>query len=164
MLVHFQKALADLTASPALCREVRQKPETLRELYDLSEKEWRRLVAITASKGMEANCMLYRANRLAPVALNLPETCDAIRDDLNRLISAYWESEPITDVHFLVEADRFCCFLERQTDLSPQAREALVREHAVVAAKLIATRQNAQESVPTEDLRSEFDASLLLQN
>ena len=148
MLVHFQKALADLTASPALCREARKDPAILRERYELSEKEWRRLVAITASKGMEANCMLYRANRLAPVALNMPETCDAIRDDLNRLISAYWDSEPITDVHFLVEADRFCCFLERQEDLSPQAREALAREHAVVAAKLAATRQNATVEPP----------------
>jgi hypothetical protein len=145
MLVHFQKALADLTASPALCREVRENPDVLRELYQLSEKEWRRLVSITASKGMEANCMLYRANRLAPVALNLPETCEAIRDDLNRLISAYWDSEPITDVHFLVEADRFCCFLEHQEELSPQAREALAREHAVVSAKLAATRQNATQ-------------------
>ena len=27
MLVDFQKALADLTASPALCREVRRAPE-----------------------------------------------------------------------------------------------------------------------------------------
>lgn len=150
MLVQFQKALADLTASPELCRQVRKNPTVLRELYALSEKEWRRLVAITASKGMEANCMLYRANRLAPVALNLPDTCDAIRDDLNRLISAYWESEPITDVHFLVEADRFCCFLEQQRDLPLPARAALARERAVVAEKLAATRQNAKASGPSD--------------
>ena len=143
MLVDFQRALADLTASPALCREVRRAPQTLRERYDLTDKEWRRLTGIVASKGMEANCMLYRANRLAPVALNLPETCEAIRDDLNRLISAYWESEPTTDVHFLVEADRFCRFLESQADLSPEAKETLAREHAVVAAKLAASRNMA---------------------
>jgi hypothetical protein len=93
---------------------------------------------------MEANCMLYRANRLAPVALNLPETCDAIRDDLNRLISAYWESEPTTDVHFLIEADRFCRFLHSQPRLSRKARTALAREHAVVAAKLLASRSMAR--------------------
>jgi hypothetical protein len=144
MLVDFQKALADLTASPALCREVRLVPEVLRERYDLTDKEWRRLAGITASKGMEANCMLYRANRLAPVALNLPETCEAIRDDLDRLISAYWESEPTTDVHFLVEADRFCRFLQTQFGLSPEARATLAREHAVVAAKLAASRNMAR--------------------
>lgn len=140
MLADFQRALADLTASPALCREVRRDPAVLRARYALTDKEWRRLAGIAASRGMEANCMLYRANRLAPVALNLPETCEAIRDDLNRLISAYWESEPTTDVHFLIEAERFCRFLEARAELSPTAREALAREHAVVAAKLAASR------------------------
>ena len=144
MLVDFQRALADLTASPALCSAVRAEPETLRERYELTDKEWRRLVGIAASKGMEANCMLYRANRLAPVALNIPETCELIRDELNRLISAYWESEPTTDVHFLVEADRFCRFLESQPGLSGEARAALRREHAVVAAKLAASRSMAR--------------------
>jgi len=144
VLVNFQKALADLTASPALCREVRRTPETLRDRYDLTDKEWRRLAGIAASKGMEANCMLYRANRLAPVALNLPETCEAIRDDLNRLISAYWESEPTTDVHFLIEADRFCRFLKGQPELPHKARSVLAREHAVVSAKLAASRNMAR--------------------
>ena len=144
MLVDFQRALADLTASPALIRHVRRDPETLRERYDLTDKEWRRLIGIAGSKGMEANCMLYRANRLAPVALNLPETCDVIRDDLNELISAYWESEPTTDVHFLVEAERFCRFLQSQSKLSRKARAVLKREHSIVAAKLAASRNMAR--------------------
>lgn len=144
MLVEFQRALADLTASPALCRTVRRAPETLRDNYDLTDKEWRRLTGIAGSKGMEANCMLYRANRLAPVALNLPNTCEAIRDDLNRLISTYWESEPTTDVNFLVEADRFCCFLKSHAELSLSTLAVLNVEHAVVAAKLSASRNNAR--------------------
>ena len=146
MLVDFQIALADLTASPTLCRKVRNAPEVLREKYDLTEKEWRRLVGIVASNGMEANCILYRANRLAPVALNLPETCTALGDNLNRLISAYWDSEPTTDVHFLVEADRFCQFLSDHPDVPPTALAELEREHAVVAAKLAASRSMAQAS------------------
>ena len=144
MLVEFQKALAELTASPGLCREMRRAPERLRERYRLTDKEWRQLTGVASSKGMEANCMLYRANRLAPVALNLPETCDAIRDELNDLISAYWESEPTTDVHFLVEAERFCRFLQAQPDLPEAARRLLEREHAVVAAKLAASRSMAR--------------------
>jgi hypothetical protein len=143
MLIDFQIALADLTASPALCRKVREMPETLRERYNLTEKEWRRLVGIAASRGMEANCMLYRANRLAPVALNLPETCTALGEDLNRLISAYWDSEPTTDVHFLVEADRFCRFLRNQPGVMPAALVELEREHRIVATKLAATRSMA---------------------
>ncbi len=41
MLIEFQKALADLTASPALCRAVRQDPASLghgSELYALSSE------------------------------------------------------------------------------------------------------------------------------
>lgn len=143
MLIDFQRALADLTASPALCRDVRRAPEILHARYALTDKEWRRLTGIVASTGMEANCMLYRANRLAPVALNMPDTCEAIRDDLNRLISAFWESEPTTDVHFLVEAHRFGCFLRQQPGLSELAQQALAREHALVTAKLEASRAMA---------------------
>jgi hypothetical protein len=156
MLVDFQLALADLTASPALCREVRRAPAILRERYHLTDKEFRRLAGIVASRGMEANCMLYRANRLAPVALNLPETCEAIRDDLDRLASAYWESEPTTDVHFLIEAERFCQFLRGQGGLSRKARTVLAREHAVVAAKLTASRAMAR-AAPTQPGKSEVD-------
>ena len=142
-LVEFQTALADMTASPALCRQVRRTPGTLRDRYDLTDKEWRQLSAVAASKGMEANCMLYRANRLAPVALNMPETCEAIRDDLDSLISEYWESEPTTDVNFLVEADRFCHFLETRPELSPHAVVELRHEHAILEAKLAASRAAA---------------------
>jgi hypothetical protein len=143
MLVDFQQALADLTASPSFCRQIRELPQTLHNLYDLTDREWRRLVGIVSSNGMEANCVLYRANRLAPVALNLPNTCQALADDLTRLMSEYWESEPITDVHFLVEADRFCRFLRTQPDLPIAVTTELEREHAVVAGKLAASQSRA---------------------
>lgn len=140
MLATFQRALADLTASPELCREVRKDPAILLTRYEVTEKEWRRLSAIAASRGMEANCMLYRANRLAPVALNLPRTCEALRDALNELLSRYWKAEPTTDVHFLVEADRFCRFIRDNVELSEAALSALTEEHGEVAARLEATR------------------------
>jgi hypothetical protein len=91
--------------------------------------------------------MLYRANRLAPVALNLPKTCKALGPDLDRLISSYWDSEPVTDVHFLVEADRFCRFLAAQPDLPSDVASALEREGAVIQAKLLLTRGNAAEAM-----------------
>jgi hypothetical protein len=69
--------------------------------------------------------MLCRANRLGPVALNLPETCEALSDDLTGLISAYREGEPITDVRFLIEADRFYRSLVARADLPGGAREIL---------------------------------------
>jgi hypothetical protein len=143
-LAQFQAALADLTASPDLVRLVRAEPGVLAGRYDLTPRETRRLSGIAASAGMEANCMLYRANRLAPVALNMPETCTALGDDLNPLISAYWAAEPTTDVHFLIEADRFACFLAARLEgLSVEARSALAREHAAVCAKVAASRLRA---------------------
>lgn len=140
MLGAFQSALAELTASPLLCRAVRADPAVLRERYVLSDREWRQLTGIARSRGMEANCMLYRANRLAPVALNLPETCEALGDALTPLISAYWDGEPTTDVHFLIEADRFCRFLHTHPDLPEAARPVLAREHGAIRVKLGASR------------------------
>ena len=144
-LAAFQRALTDFTASPALCSEVMADPALLTERYDLTADEAGRLTAIVASKGMEANCMLYRANRLAPVALNCPELCAALGDDLNRLISAYWDAEPTTNVHFLVETERFCAFLEARDDLSDAARATLSIEHGRVKARLAASAARGGE-------------------
>ena len=139
MLAAFQRALTDLTASPSLCRAARTDPELLATRYALTGREARRLNGIVRSKGMEANCMLYRANRLAPVALNCPGLCKALGDDLTRLISAYWEAEPTTNVHFLAETDRFCRFLAGRDDLPAAAAAILEREHDAVAARLAAS-------------------------
>lgn len=140
-LAAFQTALADLTASPALVSAVRKSPATLAR-YPLTEKEVARLTAIAASAGMHANCVLYRANRLAPLALNLPETCAALGAQLPALTAAYWAAEPRTDVHFLLEADRFARWLDSQ-DIPATARAALATEAALAAGRLAASRAMA---------------------
>lgn len=144
-LAAFQRALTDLTASPAMCRFVRHDPDWLTQAYDLTERERDRLAGIASSPGMEANCILYRANRLAPVALNCPDLCAALGDDLTRLISAYWEAEPTTNVHFLVETERFCAYLEGRADLSPAALTALACEHDKIRHRLAASAARADE-------------------
>jgi hypothetical protein len=148
MLVDYQRALAALVASPGLCRQARCDPQILADRFTLTPREWRRLVGIVCSAGMEANCMLYRANRLAPVALNLPETCSALADDLAPLLSAYWDSEPTTNVHFLVEADRFCQFLRGHGPLSEAVERALQHEHRLLAARLALSRERAELTSP----------------
>ena len=70
MLAEFQQALADLIASPALCIEARRNPDLLRERYQLTELEAKRPQGVVSHPGMQGNCILYRANRLAPLALN----------------------------------------------------------------------------------------------
>ena len=99
MLIEFQQALADLTACPELCVRVRQEPSLLRERYELTDREWHRLVGIVQHPGMACACMVYRANRLAPLALNIPETCRALGKQLRAVVSEYWRlyPEPVPD-------------------------------------------------------------------
>ena len=66
-------------------------------------------------RGMVCNCTLYRANRLAPLALNLHDVCQALGDSLTSLVDEFWELYPETSVNFLVESQRFCEFCRRNT-------------------------------------------------
>lgn len=134
-LVGFQTMLARMTAQPDFAAAVRSDPALLEREQTLLPVERQRLAEIAASRGMEANCMLYRANRLAPLALNCPDTLEQLGDALEGLLSAFWADEPETHVNFLIETDRFCRWLVAQ----PRPPEVLAREHALVAARLAET-------------------------
>ncbi len=140
MLGEFQQALADLTASPTLCIRVRQEPDLLRRSYQLTEREFDRLVGIARHPGMQCACIVYRANRLAPLAMNVPDTCKALGPALREVVEAFWAAHPETNVHFFIETDRFCQFLQAKLAdgwlVAPEVAEALSRESAVVAAAL----------------------------
>jgi hypothetical protein len=140
MLADFQQALADLTASPELCVRARHDPSVLRQNYQLTDRQWRQLAGIVRHPGMECNCIVYRANRLAPLALNIPRTCQALGGDLREIVSEYWMSAPETNVHFYVETDRFCRFLKAKLAegrvFAPAVGPILELESALVAAAL----------------------------
>ena len=151
MLVEFQQALADLTALPELCQRVRRDPSILRQRYDLSDLEWRRLVGIVRHPGMACACIVYRANRLAPLAFNVPDTCRALGKDLRDVVSEYWARFPESTIHFFIETDRFCRFLRGKlatgADLRAEVGPVLEREAAAVAAAL---RESQTEAAPWE--------------
>ncbi len=140
MLVDFQQALADLVASPNLCIEVRRNPSVLRERYRLTDREARRLAGVVNHPSMECNCMLYRANRLAPLAMNLPGLVKALGADLRGVLDGFWKRYSNTDVHFYIESYRFCEFIQEELargrlfneDVAP----AMHREMAVLAEQL----------------------------
>lgn len=140
MLVEFQQALADLTASPEFCIEVRRAPEILKSRYELSEREWNRLVGIVRHPGMACVCMLYRANRLAPLATHLPRLCRALGKDLRPIASQYWAAFPETNVHAFIESDRFARYLKAQIadgrTFGPEVAAVLAEEGAFLAAAL----------------------------
>ena len=140
MLADFQQALADLTASPDFCRRVRQDPAILHQTYQLTDREWRRLTAIVNHRGMECACILYRANRLAPLAMNVPLTCRALGSALRDIVSEFWTEYPETNVHFYIETDRFCRFLQAKVAegrrFSPEVIRLLAQESAIITAAL----------------------------
>lgn len=147
MLVAFQQALAELVGSPELVAEFRRRPELLAERYDLTPVEQGRLATMVAHKGMKANMVLYRANRLAPIALNLPGLCEALGQQLRPLLWEYWKANPRSDVHFLVEADRFRSFVVERLDMgeippgvATATAKVLATEGVVLAARLAISR------------------------
>ena len=146
MLVEFQQAFADLVSSPGLCRQVLDDPELLRRRYRLTEREHVQLLGVVRHRGMECSCMLYRANRLAPLALNLPRVCKALAEALPAVLSDYWDAYPQTNVHFIVETNRFCEFLQqemRNGRAVPAAVEAaLAEEMPTLSMRLSASYTN----------------------
>jgi len=140
MLIDFQQALADLTASPELCNAVRSDPSVLQQHYQLTEREFNRIVAMVRHSGMVCACIVYRANRLAPLAMNIPRTCRALGSELGAIVSEYWSKYPEGNIHFYIETDRFCHFLESKlesgTRFSYEVASALAEESAIVASAL----------------------------
>ena len=136
----FQEALADLVSSSVLCTEARRDPAVLRGRYQLTNRESRRLEQIVNHPGMACNCMLYRANRLAPLALNLPNLVKALGPDLRDMLDAFWTEYSNTDVHFYVESYRFCEFIEQQIargrTFAAEVAPPLEREMAILADRL----------------------------
>ncbi len=143
MLVEFQQALADLVAAPEFCRQIRASPSQLRQRYDLSPREYERLVAMVNQRGMALNCMLYRANRLAPLALNLPRFCRAMGARLGPLLSEYSILHPNTNVHFYLECERFGQFIldkiSEGYDLEPGVKAIFDEEFLKIKVGLVAT-------------------------
>jgi hypothetical protein len=140
MLAEFQQALADLTASPDLCIEARRNPDLLRERYKITDREARRLQGVVNHPAMECNCMLYRANRLAPLALNLPNLVKALGTDLRGVLDDFWKRYPNTDVHFYIESYRFCEFvgeeISRGRDLPAAVVPSLHSDMKILAERL----------------------------
>ena len=134
MREQFQKAFSDMTASADLVKRVRKDARILRESYDLTDLEWRRLSAIANQPGMECNCILYKSNRLGPIAINLPDLCEELHDDLRALLTEYWAENTQLNTNFWVESYTFCEFVRRKVEsglISKTVLPTLDREQAI---------------------------------
>lgn len=123
-LAAYQNALADLVASPAAVRAVRDGDTGLLDGYDLTPRERARLVAVAAHPGMATNCMLYRAHRTVPLARLLPRTVGALGERMRATVDAFWAATPDTMIQFEEEARAFAAFVaRREPDVAATAAE-----------------------------------------
>jgi hypothetical protein len=139
-LAAFQRAYADLAASPRLCLAVRENPAMALASYDLKPIEQRRLAKAVWQRGMDANCTLYRATRITALNSVAPLTLGLIRPVLRAVLDAYWEDNPIHDVRFAHETRRFISWLEVHPAVLPECADDLIalarRELAAEEARL----------------------------
>ncbi len=115
----FQRAYADLAASPKLCLATRADPERALSGYDLDAREQARLAKAVWQPGMDANCTLYRATRITALNSVAPLTLGALGEGLRDLLDAYWDDHPVHDVRFANETARFIDWLEVHVDRLP---------------------------------------------
>jgi hypothetical protein len=141
----FQRAYADLAASPKLCLKVRADPDAALAPYDLDAREHGRLARAVWQRGMDANCSLYRATRITALNSVAPLTLDVIRPILRELVDAYWEEHPVHDVRFAREAARFIAWLEAHPDALPEPADEIIalarRELALEEERLAGVEQ-----------------------
>jgi len=139
-LAAFQRAYADLAASPKLCLAVRADPVAVLASYDLDARERDRLVRAVWQRGMDANCTLYRVTRITALNTVMPLTLKLLKPSLRELLDGYWEDHPAHDVRFTHEAVRFIAWLETGPSGLPEPIDDLValarRELAVAEARL----------------------------
>lgn len=103
----FQRAFADLAASPGRCLVAREDPRRAFGAYDLTDVERRRLEAMARDPGMSVNCTLYRVNRLTPIYSVLPLTCWYLGDRLGSELDLFWASFDDATLQYGKEARRF---------------------------------------------------------
>lgn len=115
-LAAFQRAFADLAGSPALCLAVRRNPAAL-EGYALTERERRRLAEAAGQRGMDAQCSMYRVTRIAALNSIVPLSLAALKPHLRELVDAYWARNPVHELRFVIETQRFLDFLAAEPGL-----------------------------------------------
>jgi hypothetical protein len=114
-LAAFQRAMADMAASPALCRRILDEgAETVLAGYALTPLELRRLASAADQRGMRINCMLYRNRRLSPLVSQLPGTFHLLGYGLKALAEAFWAENPQVPRNAPDEIRRWAAFLRRR--------------------------------------------------
>ena len=113
-LAGFQRAIAQMSASPPLCRQVLDDAPAALAGYDLTPLEVQRLVSAAEQRGMRMNTMLYRNGRLSPLVSQLPGTFHVLGYGLREVAAAFWTEHPQVPRGVPAEMRRFAAFLRRR--------------------------------------------------
>ncbi|MEO8506673.1 MAG: hypothetical protein ABI593_03490 [Betaproteobacteria bacterium] len=105
-LAEFQRAFADLIASPERCLAARAPASTVFDCYDLTPLETRRIQTMVRDHGMSINCTVYRVNRLTPVYFALPLCCMFLGECLTAELDAFWAASRDVTLQYGREAWR----------------------------------------------------------
>ena len=124
-LLTFQRALADFAASPDLCRAAIADPVPVLRSYELSSRERLRLASMVRDRLMATNCVLYRVNRVTPIYVFFPMTCQVLGRELRRELESA-AVDPTTSPVVLGEITKLCQLAENY----PARAEFLVRSYA----------------------------------
>lgn len=149
-LAAFQRAMADLAASPALGAAVLADPAAALASYPLTDRELRRLASAAAQPGMRVNRMLYRSNRLSPLRAQLRHTCFVLGPWLREVMDGFWAENPVLERNAPTEVRRFHGYLRRWMDaraepLPPVCGEVLAWEMACYELALLPTARLLRE-------------------
>ena len=113
-LVAFQRAFADMAASPELCGRVLDDASAALAGYALTAVERERLAAAAAQRGMRMNCMLYRNGRLSPLVSQLPATFHLLGKGLRAIAEGFWIENPKLPRSVPDEMRRFAAYVRRR--------------------------------------------------
>lgn len=113
-IAEFQRAFADLIASPERCLALREGDAEVLADYDMSPRERKRLETMVQHESMSVNCSLYRVNRLIPVYSVLPHSCRLLGDRLMVELDAFWAASRHATLQYRWESWRFGLWLEER--------------------------------------------------
>jgi hypothetical protein len=113
-LSEFQRALAELIASPARCLNARRNPAAALAEFALTSRERTRLIEMVNTDGMSVNCTLYRVNRLTPIYSVLPNTCRLLGERLGPELEAFAAASRHATLQYRWEAWRFGIWIQER--------------------------------------------------
>ncbi|WP_422001226.1 hypothetical protein [Reyranella sp.] len=164
-IADFQRAFADLIASPSRCLRLRDGADDAFAGYELTALERLRLGAMARDEAMSVNCSLYRVNRLIPVYSVLPHSCRLLGDRLMVELEAFWAASRHATLQYRWEAWRFGLWLQRRIDagLLPggPVEDAICLEMAIFDTQA-ASRDGADASARRRIVRLRHEPEALL--